>query len=510
MTEVSAPRAIPNVPKDAAAVILLRPNSDPKNPEVFWVKRSAGLAFLGGFHAFPGGQIDSTDSDVTVRNSPNAATSNMISGAARELFEELGVLVARGGETLTKGQRESLLDDLISERMAWPDLLDHYNLTLDADDFTFVGRWVTPPFNARRFDTWFFLVTCPEKQQPKVVPGELESGEWIQASAAYQQWLDNKVVAVPPTLHALQTVAGGMTPDLVERFLARPAAHGDVVRRIEFRPNYICFPVRTPTRPPATHTNCYLVHTSREILIFDPGSPYEDEQHALAECVDSLLAEGRTVREIIITHLHPDHVGGVNALRQHLEGSTVVAAHPETAAALSDIKIDRFIKDGETIVLRGEPSIALQALHTPGHARGHLCFYDAEHNALITGDNIVGLGSVLIDPPQGDMIKYLASLKRMRSLPDLQILFGGHGPAIATPYKKIDEYISHRLERETRILEAVQSGVSTPQEIVRVVYTDVSPKAYAMAERSVIAHLDKLWSEGYVVQLEPNSYSVKN
>jgi len=92
----------------------------------------------------------------------------------------------------------------------------------------------------------------------------------------------------------------------------------------------------------------------------------------------------------------------------------------------------------------------------------------------------------------------------------LQILFGGHGPAIATPYKKIDEYISHRLERETRILEAVQSGVSTPQEIVRVVYTDVSPKAYAMAERSVIAHLDKLWSEGYVVQLEPNSYSVKN
>ncbi|HET6863057.1 MAG TPA: MBL fold metallo-hydrolase, partial [Pyrinomonadaceae bacterium] len=258
----------------------------------------------------------------------------------------------------------------------------------------------------------------------------------------------------------------------------------------------------------ATHTNCYLVHTSREILIFDPGSPYEDEQQSLAECVDMLIAEGRTVREIIITHLHPDHVGGVNALRDHLNGNTVVAAHSETAQALPDIRVDRFIQDGETISLHGEPAIHLQALHTPGHARGHLCFHDAEHNALITGDNIVGLGSVLIDPPQGDMATYLTSLRRMRSLSNLKILFGGHGPAIATPYKKIDEYISHRLEREARILEAVQNGISIPAEIVRAVYTDVSPKAYAMAERSVIAHLDKLLSEGRVTQLDQSRYSV--
>jgi ribonuclease/clavin/mitogillin len=241
------------------------------------------------------------------------------------------------------------------------------------------------------------------------------------------------------------------------------------------------------------------------LLIFDPGSPYEDEQKVLADCVDSLVSEGRKVREIIITHLHPDHVGGVNALRQQL-GGCLVSAHRETAEALADIKVDRFIEDGDTITLQGEPTIALRAVHTPGHARGHLCFYDAEHNALITGDNIVGLGSVLIDPPQGDMTKYLESLRRMRSLPNLSILFGGHGPAIATPYKKIDEYISHRLEREERILEAVQSGISTPVEIVKVVYTDVSPKAYGMAERSVIAHLDKLCLDGKVVRSE-DSYS---
>jgi hypothetical protein len=105
------------------------------------------------------------------------------------------VLVAHGGETLTKGQRVSLLDDLESGRMSWPALLKHYELYLDAGDFTYVGRWVTPPFNARRFDTWFFLVTCPPKLEPNVVDGELTSGEWLTARDAYDRWMSDQVVA---------------------------------------------------------------------------------------------------------------------------------------------------------------------------------------------------------------------------------------------------------------------------------------------------------------------------
>ncbi len=482
-------------PKDAAAVILLRQNTNPNNPEVFWVKRSDKLAFLGGFHAFPGGQIDESDAEVEVANAPNAETAVMISGAARELFEELGVLAVRGGELLTKGQRISLLDDLEAGRMSWPRLLEHYELHLDANDFTFVGRWVTPPFSPRRFDTWFFLVNCPSKQEPNVVPGELAFGEWVQAGEAFNRWSRAEALAVPPTLHALKTLSRGITNDLVERFLDNPQAKGQTVRRIEFRPNYICFPVRTPTRPPATHTNCYLVYNSKEILVFDPGSPYEEEQQALNEMIDELKSEGRTVRQIVLTHLHPDHVGGVNALRTHL-GKVQVAAHSKTAEALSDIRIDHLIEDNEVITLPGEPHIDLRSLHTPGHARGHLCFHDEHRGVLLTGDNIVGLGSVLIDPPQGNMIDYLKSLERMRSVKDLKILFGGHGPPMISPYKKIDEYINHRLEREAKILEAVNSGITSPAEIVQAVYTDVNPKAHAMAERAVIAHLEKLAAEG--------------
>jgi endoribonuclease LACTB2 len=491
-------------PKDAAAIILVRPDTDPANPEIFWAKRSTKLAFLGGFYAFPGGQRETSDDHARIENCFDQETAAMISCTARELFEETGVLLARGSQTLTVGQRASLLDDLESKRMTWPELLNLYGLHLDANDFTFAGRWVTPPFAPRRFDTWFFLATCPAKQQPNVTDdSELESGEWIHARDAYAKWERSEIIVVPPVLHALKTLAGGLTDDLVKRFLAVPQARREPTRRIEFFPHYICFPVRTPTKPPATHTNCYLIYNSREILLIDPGSPYEDEQIALAACVDDLISAGRTLREIILTHVHPDHVAGVNALNDHLEekqGARVpVAAHRLTAESLKgQVSVDRHIEDNDLLTMHGEPAIELRALYTPGHARGHLCFLDERTGALISGDNIVGFGSVLIDPPEGNMREYLDSLRRMRALPNLSVLFGGHGPAIANPYEKIDEYISHRLQREELILAAVREGASTPKEIVTRVYIDVHPNAHAMAERAVLAHLEKLEAEGFV------------
>jgi ribonuclease/clavin/mitogillin len=294
-------------------------------------------------------------------------------------------------------------------------------------------------------------------------------------------------------------LSAGLSEDLVHRFLSVSNAHQQPVRRIEFRPNYICFPVRTPTKPPATHTNCYLIYTSQELLIIDPGSPYEDEQQALAQAVDDLIGEGHSVREIVLTHMHPDHVGGVNALRNHLGEHTKVAAHKLTAEPLREsVQVDRLIQDGDLINLRGSSEISLRAMHTPGHARGHLCFHEERTGTLISGDNIVGLGSVLIEPTEGNMRDYLDSLGRMRALPNLSVIFGGHGPDIANPYTKLDQYISHRLEREQNILQAVREGAATPQDIVARVYIDVSSKAHAMAERAVLAHLEKLLDDRLV------------
>jgi glyoxylase-like metal-dependent hydrolase (beta-lactamase superfamily II) len=183
-----------------------------------------------------------------------------------------------------------------------------------------------------------------------------------------------------------------------------------------------------------------------------------------------------------------------------------VAAHRLTAeSSKGQFPVDRFIEDNEVISLAGEPSINLHALYTPGHARGHLCLYDERSGALLSGDNVVGFGSVLIDPVDGNMRDYLASLARMRALPKLSVLFCGHGPPVANPYEKIDRYIAHRLEREQKILTAVREGAATSKEIVARAYTDVSPKAHAMAERAVMAHLEKLEADG-AVKSEAGSY----
>ena len=104
------------------------------------------------------------------------------------------------------------------------------------------------------------------------------------------------------------------------------------------------------------------------------------------------------------------------------------------------------------------------------------------------------------------MRKYFNSLQRMKSLGGLKALFGGHGPPIANPYAKIDEYINHRLEREQKILEAIREGAGTPKEVVARVYTDVSPKAHAMAERAVLAHVEKLEAEKLVTRVDYDQF----
>ena len=488
---------MPSTPKDAAAIILLK---DLKDPKVFWVKRNPKLAFMGGYYAFPGGQLDPNDADAHVIGCEPGAESAMRTCAVRELFEEAGVLLARGAKQLSPDKSDFIREALDRGEGKFSDLLVEDGLELDGALLTPVGRWVTPPFSPRRFDTWFFLAWLPENQEATVKPGELELGEWIRPTEALARWKSGEVIMAPPTLHAIRTLAehASEPQTLQTAFTSIPEANRGTVRRIEFGPGMFFFPVRTPTLPPATHTNCYVIGGA-ELIVIDPASIYEEEQRELDTFIDSLLSEGRKIREIYLTHHHQDHVGGSNHFRERR--GVKVAAHRLTAERLgSSVIVDRYVEDGEVIDLAGDPGWHIRALHTPGHTRGHLCFYEEHTGIIFTGDLVVGLGTVVIDPPEGNMARYLESLRKLLALPKLNSLFPAHGPAIASAKLKIEEYIQHRNMREQRILQAVQSGADTAASIVPLAYTDVSPALYGLAERSTAAHLEKLVEEGRIVQ----------
>lgn len=493
------------IPKNAAAIILLKDKSDPK---IFWVKRSETLKFMPGFHAFPGGQVDESDLQVPAINCEDEEGALMRVAAAREFFEETGVLLARGAGELSAEQRRTKRRALEDQTKTFKELLEEDNLVIDGSTLAAAGRWVTPPMAPRRFDTCFYLAWLEDAQEPEIEIGELAEGEWIAPKDAFARWQRGEVLMASPTLHILRTLADNPTD--VESYPAalteNPEARRGTIYRIEFKPGMFFFPVKTPTLPPATHTNCYIVGGS-ETIVIDPASPYAEEQGELDILIDSLIAEGRRVREIVLTHHHPDHVGGVNHLAARL--GVGVAAHPLTAERLrGSVEVTRLVEDNELFEFDGEYHLRLRALHTPGHTQGHLCFYEENLGYVITGDLVVGVGTVVIDPPEGNMKQYFDSLKRLLALPKLTSLFGAHGPAIANARAKIEGYIAHRTMREDKILAAMQAGAATLEAIVPAAYTDVNPAMHGLARRSTIAHLEKLLEEGRVEQMAGEQFAI--
>lgn len=517
-------------PRDSASVVLWRNRGD--QIEVFWIERAAGLAFMGGFHAFPGGGVSRQDAATVIRDplpelgdaqedaalpeavlegarplSP-AVSQPVVACALRELFEETGVLVVKessGGDSvisradrLTEGRRQ-----LESREISLASLLDALHLELDSRRLVYAGRWLTPPLGPIRFDNRFFLVEWPKElaMQPQIFGGEAESGEWIVAAAALERWQRGEIVTAPPILHILRVLSEDGPRRGLTRLRNPVEANLGPHRRVEFRPGILMFPVRTPTLPPAAFTNAYVVGNGEMVLV-DPGSPWEVEIERLLAAVRVL--EERRDRRLVgiwLTHHHPDHVGGVAALRQAL--AVPVCAHHDTARRLLEIglTVDQPLAEGDRLVLDGDPPMSLRVLHTPGHARGHLCFLHEELGSLIAGDLVAGFGTIVVDPPEGDMEEYLKSLERIEGIRP-STLFPAHGPPIACPKAKLQEYREHRLWRESRIVEAWQQGLRSPSQILPQVYDDLAAAAHPLAERQIEAHLERLRRQG---RLSPES-----
>lgn len=481
-------------PRDASAVILFRGEGAAR--EVYWLKRDTRLRFGAGFHAFPGGKVDADDAQVPVRGAAGLAAA-LVAAAARELFEETGVLKARGAEALAPLELDQSRRAVLEQRARFGDVLAQHGFHLHAEDFVPAGRWVTPPYMPVRFDARFYLVEAPGAHPAVVWPGELSWGGWVRPADALATWADGVTLLHPPNLHAMQVLARTTSAHEAARALEGPTHCEDYVsERIEFQRGVFLYPLVTPTLPPATHTNAYVLGTG-ECVVVDPGAPDDAEVDKLLRFVASLAPEGYRPKAVVLTHHHGDHVGGARRVAQAL--GVPVWAHEATAARV-DVPVARTLGEGDVLALDGPRPMRWRVLHTPGHARGHLVLVDEATKAAVVGDMVAGVGTIVIDPPEGDMADYVAQLARLAELP-VGTLYPAHGPAMPDGVAKLHEYLAHRAWREAKVLEAVAAFARpvTADELVPRAYDDVAAFVLPIALRSTLAILEKLARDGRVV-----------
>lgn len=470
----------------SAVVILIRGHGS--RLEVFWVKRSDAVSYMPGFRAFVGGTVLPDDAELEFEG--DAPEDRILRACAvREAFEEAGVLlgVEPSPPAASLAEARTLL---LAGEAQFSEIARERGWRPRAEALSYTSRWITPPFAPRRFETAFYVARLPAGQEPSVVPGELSEGEWIRPLVALEQWQQGRESFAAPILYTLIALAEG-EERLAERLAEAPEAAARPVRRIELKWGIVLQPMKTRPLPPATHTNAYLVGEP-EMALIDPGSDDPAELEALFELIGLLERDRRKLALILVTHHHPDHWAGVDAVRKRY--GVRVACHPNAA---SQIGADFTLKDGDWVPLTpGVGDWTLKVLHTPGHSSDHLSFLQVRTGSLFTGDLIPGgTGSVIIDPPEGVMSDYLASLERLLGEP-VEILFPGHGAPQGAAMKRIRGLIAHRLGREAKVLSALSSEPRSILDLVARAYQDTPRELWPYAERSLLAHLIKLETEG--------------
>lgn len=233
-------------------------------------------------------------------------------------------------------------------------------------------------------------------------------------------------------------------------------------------------------------TNTYLLGTE-QIAVLDPGPKIESHIETIQEI------SGAPIRWILVTHTHPDHSPAATKLAAMTGAELLGTPAPEGKQQDKTFIADRVLEDGDELA---STEFVIEAVHTPGHASNHLCYRHVGLNWLFTGDHIIDGSTVVINPPDGNMKHYLQSLQRVKQL-QCDALAPGHGEIIHEPDKAIDWLINHRLEREHKVRAALARNPNlTTRDLVPHVYKDVDTKLYALAERSLLAHLLKLEDDG--------------
>lgn len=532
-------------PRPAATVVVVR--DAPLGIEVLLLRRAERGDLNSGAWVFPGGLVDAADraalpfcrgveparADARLGVAEHAL--DYWAAAVRECFEESGLLYARAHDgtplVIDAARRERLeawRGPLQRGERSLAALCHEEGLSLAADELVYFSHWVTPPGRAKRFDTRFFIARAPAGQDSSHDDDELVEQLWIAPAAALTRSEPLKLMT--PTLKTLEAIARFADVDALLAWARKQRAvpliqpqigtGRDGVRPVtpdepawaelkrldpECRGNFSyeihpAVPVRLSPRVirvtahngsvmTGPGTNSYLVGGGprNEWAVIDPGP-------AEAVHIDAILAAAPgTIRWIFATHTHLDHSPGC-ALLKARTGAAVhgrIAAHPEwqDASFAPDVRL----AGGERFAL--DEGVTLSVIHTPGHASNHLCYRLDEEKTLFTGDHVMQLSTVVINPPDGDMAAYLASLRAL-TREDLDWLAPGHGFLIEKPRAAFEKIVAHRLAREAKVVQALDEVGDDEAALLARVYADVPERMHPMALRSLRAHLIKLRAQG--------------
>lgn len=450
---------------------------------------------FAGFHAFPGGSLDPEDAQI-----PSGATNLTDEEAAsalgadagehralsfyvcclRELFEEVGILlVEKDGRDYLPGEVElARLREALAGGSPLAEAVLEWGWVLDASALHFRARWLAPEGIPVRFDVRVFV--CEFRGQIRRDPAEVAGVDWHTASEVLMAAEAGTIMLAPPTMATVDSLAayesvGALLEGHREGGNRPMEQHSAKVRRL-VAPN--------PSLMTGPGTNTYLLGTD-ELIVIDPGTI--DREH-----LGRLIGAGK-IETVVITHHHPDHVSGAGELADYA-GAEVAAS--EGFWAMAKLYTDgRRLKQGDVVEV---PGVKLEVLETPGHASDHIALWFDEEEALFSGDLILGEGTTVISPPDGDLVDYLASLEKVKELAP-KVIYPGHFDPRTDATDWINHYITHRHEREEEVLAALEAGVETPAEITKIVYSAYPSELHPIAERSVLAHLQKLTTEGRVL-----------
>ena len=499
-------------------------------------RRSASASFAPGAYVFPGGGIDAADANAhaIAARRPTQGDLHLTQAIAaiRESFEELGVLLARHAD----GRPADGADIAALKRDApFAAQCQARGLTLAADEVYVLAHWTTDRDLPRRFDVPFLVARMPPGQAPVADGSEQFEPVWVQPADALARHQAGTFFMIFPTIRTLERLEkfrsvdevlqacaaekplwtscprAGLLRGAEARFMEHESAYGELalvspdgqlVHHLDWHTDEPVRLLRNVTRLTAPNpgvmtgpgTNSYLVgDPDTGYIAIDPGPNEPGHLQRLWR------AAGGDIRMIVCTHSHPDHSPGARPLQAmcKVQPPILGLSSAATARPASEFRPDRELHNAQQLSVTGAGmQHRLEVLLTPGHAANHLCLVLLDDGLLFSGDHVLNGSTTVIDPPDGNMTDYLASLDALNAACDrhaIEFILPAHGYVLGSAKDAITRLKAHRLQREAKVMAAMLSCPNgSMDDWVALAYDDVPQRMWPVAQRSLLAHVQRL------------------